>query len=104
MHKKLIIHSDHIPWKTQVDERFLKLCWKTPEGIKMGYIPAQSDKDGTRKYFNQKVSWYGQFWIKPENMLYFDVDKEYDPTKEVELFDNDAIFLSWWNTFYFLNS
>lgn len=104
MNKRLIIHSDHIPWKTQVDEKFLELCWKKPEDIKMAYIPSQSDADGTRKYFNQKVSWYSQFWIQPENISYFDVDREYDPSKEWDLFSNDAIFLSWWNTFHFLNN
>lgn len=104
MEKKLILHSDHIPWKTIVDEKFLEMCWKKPEEIKMAYIPSQSDSDWNRKYFNQKVSWYSQFWIKPQNISYFDVDKEYDISKEDELFTKDAIFLSWWNTFHFLNN
>ncbi len=101
MNRKLILHSEHIPWKTAVDEKFLEICWKQPEKITMAYIPSQSDL--TREYFDQKVSWYAQFWILPNHISYFDIDEEYDVTKEKDLFAKDAIFLSWGNTFYFLS-
>lgn len=104
MARKIVLHSDHVSWKTMVDEKFLEMCWKRPEEVKMAYIPSQSDLDWNRKYFNQKVSRYVQFWMKPENISYFDVDKEYDISKEAELFSNDAIFLSWGKTFHFLNN
>lgn len=96
--KKLVLHSDQITGKTQVDEAFLKLFGdKKP---KIAYIPSQSDLQ--RKYFNQKVDWYKQFGIT--DLLYFDLDQEYNEEKIPELLSCDAIFLSGGNTYYFLNS
>lgn len=96
--KKLVLHSDQVSGKTQVDEAFLKYFGDSKP--KIAYIPSQSDL--TRKYFNQKVEWYKQFGIT--DLLYFDIDQEYNEEKIPELLSCDAIFLSGGNTYYFLNS
>ena len=96
--KKLVLHSDQVSGKTQVDEAFLKFFGDSKPRI--AYIPSQSDL--TRKYFNQKVEWYKQFGIT--DLLYFDIDQEYNEEKIPELLSCDAIFLSGGNTYYFLNS
>ncbi|MFH1315847.1 MAG: Type 1 glutamine amidotransferase-like domain-containing protein [Candidatus Uhrbacteria bacterium] len=96
--KKLVLHSDQVSGKTQVDEAFLKFFGDSKP--KIAYIPSQSDL--TRKYFNQKVEWYKQFDIT--DLLYFDIDQEYNEEKISELLSCDAIFLSGGNTYYFLNS
>lgn len=96
--KKIVLHSDQVSGKTQVDEALIKLfASKSP---KIAYIPSQSDLQ--RKYFNQKVEWYKQFDIT--DLLYFDIDQEYNEEKIPELLSCDAIFLSGGNTYYFLNS
>ena len=96
--KKLVLHSDQIQGHKEVDLAFMELLGK--KGPRLAYIPSQSDLQ--RKYFNQKVEWYKQFGIT--DLLYFDVDKEYDERKIDELLACDAIFLSGGNTYYFLNS
>jgi dipeptidase E len=96
--KKLVLHSDQIQDHKEVDLAFIELLDK--KGPRLAYIPAQSDLQ--KKYFNQKVEWYKQFGIT--DLLYFDVDKEYDERKIDELLACDAIFLSGGNTYYFLNS
>jgi len=96
--KKLILHSDQIAGKTQVEDTAFELFGLNKP--KIAYIPSQSDP--TRKYFNEKVEWYKQFGVS--DLLYFDIDKEYDESKTDELLKTDAIFLSGGNTYYFLNS
>lgn len=96
--KKLVLHSDQVSGKTQVDEAFLKFFGG--DKPKIAYIPSQSDL--TKKYFNQKVEWYKQFGIT--DLLYFDIDQEYNEENIPELLSCDAIFLSGGNTYYFLNS
>ena len=96
--KRLVLHSDQVSGKTQVDEASMRLyASKNP---KIAYIPSQTDFD--RKYFNEKVEWYKQFGIT--DLLYFDIDQEYDVRKINELLSCDGIFLSGGNTYYFLNS
>ena len=95
--KKLVLHSDQVSGKTQIDETFLKFFGANNPRI--AYIPSQSDL--TRKYYNQKVEWYKQFGIT--ELLYFDIDQEYNEEKIPELLSCDAIFLSGGNTYYFLN-
>ena len=96
--KKLVLHSDQIQDHKEVNLAFIELLGK--KGPKLAYIPSQSDLQ--KKYFNQKVEWYKQFGIT--DLLYFDVDKEYDEKKIEELLACDAILLSGGNTYYFLNS
>ena len=96
--KKLVLHSDQINGKTQVDEASLKLFASNEP--KIAYIPSQSDFE--KKYFNEKIEWYKQFGIT--DLLYFDVDKEYDEEKMDELLSCNGIFLSGGNTYYFLNN
>lgn len=95
--KKLVLHSDQIQGHKKVDLAFMELLGK--KGPRLAYIPSQSDLQ--RRYFNEKVEWYKQFGIT--DLLYFDVDKEYDEKKIDELLACDAIFLSGGNTYYFLN-
>jgi len=96
--KKLVLHSDQIQDHKKVDLAFMELLAK--KSPRLAYIPSQLDLQ--RKYFNQKVEWCKQFGIT--NLLYFDVDKEYDERKIDELLACDAILLSGGNTYYFLNS
>ena len=96
--KRLVLLSDQVSGKTQVDEASMSLfASKNP---KIAYIPSQSDF--SRKYFDEKVEWYKQFGIT--DLLYFDIDREYDERKINELLSCDGIFLSGGNTYYFLNS
>ncbi len=96
--KKLVLHSDQIQGHKKVDLSFMELCGK--KSPKLAYITSQSDLQ--RRYFNEKVEWYKQFGII--DLLYFDVDKEYEEKKIDELLVCDAIFLSGGNTYYFLNT
>jgi len=96
--KKLILLSDQTAGKTKVEETAFKLFGL--DKPKITYIPSQSDP--TRKYFSQKVEWYKKLGVT--DLLYFDIDKEYDKSKTDELLKTDAIFLSGGNTYYFLNS
>lgn len=96
--KKLVLHSDQIKGNTQIDEAFLRLFDSSKP--KIAYIPSQSDPE--RKYFNEKVEWYKQFGIT--DLLYFDIDKEYDEEKKDDLLACNGIFLSGGDTYYFLNN
>ena len=96
--KKLVIHSNQIKDKTQIDEASLKL-FDSPNP-KIAFIPSQSDLE--RKFFDEKVEWYKQFGIT--DLLYYDIDKEYDEGKKDELLACDGIFLSGGNTYHFLNN
>ncbi len=95
---KLILFSDQIIEKNnKLNNELLNLLGKSNPSI--GYIPSCSDL--TRKYYNQKVEYYKTLGIT--NIQYFDLDKEYDETKIMNIFKCDAIHLSGGNTFYFLN-
>jgi dipeptidase E len=67
---------------------------------KIAYTPSQSDAD--HKYFNETVACYKQFGVT--NILYVDIDKEYDERKNEELFACDGIYLSGGDTYYFLQN
>jgi len=95
--KKIILHSDQVSKNTQVDEAFLDFFGENKP--KIAYIPSQSDL--TKQYFKLKVDWYKQFGVS--DLLYFDIDREYDQEKIPELLSCDAIFLSGGNTFSFLH-
>ncbi len=95
--RKLILHSDQVEGKTQIDEAFLGFFDFKP---KIAYIPSQSDLD--RKYFNKKVKWYKQFGIN--DLFYFDLDKEFKKEKIKELLSCNAIHLSGGDVFCFLNN
>ena len=97
--KKLVLHSDQVSGKTQVDEASMNLF--TSKNPKIAYIPSQSD-DQEKTWFKKKAEWYKQFGIT--DLFYFDVDKKYDEEKINELLSCDGIFLSGGNTYYFLNS
>ncbi|MCM1989243.1 Type 1 glutamine amidotransferase-like domain-containing protein [Oceanirhabdus seepicola] len=95
---KLILYSDQIIGKTKkVDNELLNLLEKNNPSI--GYIPSCSDF--TRKYFNQRIEYYKALGI--HDLQYFDIDKEYEETRIMDIFKCDAIHLSGGNTFYFLH-
>lgn len=97
--KRLVLYSDQmIEENKKIDEELLKLIGK--ENPRIGYIASASEKD--RKYYNQKVEYYQKLGV--ENLLYFDLDQEYDASKVDELLSCDAIHLSGGNTYYFLHS
>ncbi len=97
--KKLVLYSDQVPDKSQkVDEALLQMINKT--NPKVAYIPSRGDL--TRKYYNQKKAYYHNLGI--DNLIYFDIDVEYDPSKVTELLQCDAIHLSGGDTVYFLNT
>jgi dipeptidase E len=95
---RLVLHSDQIDGRTEVDEALVNLI--EPQSSKIGYIPSQTDSH--RKYFHKAQKWYSQFGFN--DLLYFDVDREFDAAKISELMGCDAIHLSGGNTYYFLNS
>jgi dipeptidase E len=97
--KKLVLHSDQVSGKTELDVASTKLF--TSKNPKIAYIPSQSD-DQEKTWFNKKVEWYKQFGIT--DLLYFDIDKDYDERNIDKLLSCDGVFLSGGNTFYFLNS
>ena len=96
--KKLALHSGHVDGNTLIDEAALELIGS--DSPKIAYIPSQSDIE--RKYYTEQAERYKQLGVK--EILYFDIDQEYDETKIDELLACHAIFLSGGNTFYFLNS
>jgi len=97
--KKLILYSDQQKGKSdKIDEELLRIL--KANNPKIGYIPSCADL--TKKYFKEREEHYRSLGIN--NLMYFDLDKEYEEDKIEELFNCDAIHLSGGNTFYFLNS
>lgn len=68
------------------------------KNFKLGYIPSQSDK--TRKYFTSANEYFTAVGVN--EIFYFDVDEEWEPSLLEELKTCDGIYLSGGNTFYFL--
>jgi len=96
--KKLVLYSEQfIGQSEQVDQELISLIAK--ENPKIAYIPSQADL--TRKYYNEKIEYYKRIGIN--DLMYFDLEHEYDEAKLPELLSCDAIHLSGGNTFYFLN-
>jgi dipeptidase E len=97
--KKLIFYSDQVIGKSdKLDEELLSLINK--EAPKLAYIPPCSDL--SRKYYNEKIIYYRRLGIN--DLLYFDIDKEFDESRIEELFQCDAIHLSGGDTAYFLSN
>lgn len=95
----VIFYSDQvIPENERLDRRFLEICGKSKP--KLAYIPSASDS--TRKYFKEKCQYYRKYGI--EDILYYDLNKGYDPSKTDELLTCDAIHLSGGDPFQFLGS
>ncbi|HBZ87019.1 MAG TPA: peptidase S51 [Candidatus Edwardsbacteria bacterium] len=95
----IIFYSDQVmPENERLDRRFLELINK--DRPKLAYIPSASD--GTRRYYREKCQYYKRYGI--EDLLYFDLNREYDPAKTEELLACDAIHLSGGDPFQFLGS
>ena len=96
--KKLILYSDQVAGKSDtVDAALLGLIHQTDPRI--AYIPSRGDV--TRKYYNQTRGYYGGLGIN--ELLYFDIDIEFDPSAIDDLLSCDAIHLSGGDTAYFLH-
>ncbi|MBU1356645.1 MAG: Type 1 glutamine amidotransferase-like domain-containing protein [Candidatus Edwardsbacteria bacterium] len=98
-HGAIIFYSDQvIPENERLDRRFLEMVNK--DRLKLAYIPSASD--GTRRYYREKCEYYKRYGI--EDLLYFDLNKEYDSALTDELLACDAIHLSGGDPFQFLGS
>jgi len=94
-----MFYSDQIIGKSDnPDEELLNLLNK--KNPRLAYIPSCADL--SRKYYNQKVEYYKRLGI--DNLLYFDIDEDFDENKIKELLQCDAIHLSGGNTAYFLSN
>lgn len=95
----IIFYSDQmIPENGRLDKRWLEIANK--DRPKLAYIPSASD--GSRKYYREKCEYYKKYGII--DPLYFDLNKEYDPSLTEELLACDAIHLSGGDPFQFLGS
>lgn len=95
----IIFYSDQVvPGNERLDRRWLELVNKAQP--RLAYIPSASD--GTRKYFRDKCEYYKRYGIS--DLLYFDLNQEYDPARLDELLSCDAIHLSGGDPFQFLGS
>ena len=95
----IIFYSDQVgPENERLDRRWLELVNKAQP--RLAYIPSASD--GTRKYFRDKCEYYKRYGIS--DLLYFDLNQEYDPARLDELLACDAIHLSGGDPFQFLGS
>lgn len=95
----IIFYSDQVvPENERLDRRFLEMVSKARP--KLAYIPSASDS--TRRYYREKCEYYKRYGI--EDLLYFDLNKEYDPALTDELLSCDAIHLSGGDPFQFLGS
>jgi len=81
----------------QINDRLLSMINK--DNPKVGYIASETDKE--RKYFNKTKRYYEQLGLK--DILYFDLDEEYNSEIEEEFLSCDAIHLSSGNTYTFLS-
>jgi len=98
--KKLVLYSSDqaVDDNYTLDLELLKLIGKS--AAKIAYIPAESEQD--KKYFQEKAVHYAQYGIN--ELLYFDLDQEFNTMKISELLVCDAIHLSGGNTGKFLNA
>jgi dipeptidase E len=95
----IIFYSDQVvPENERLDRRFLEMVGK--DRPRLAYIPSASD--GTRKYYREKCEYYKRYGI--EDLLYFDLNKEYDSSLTEELLSCDGIHLSGGDPFQFLGS
>ncbi|MBB6452735.1 dipeptidase E [Salirhabdus euzebyi] len=96
--KQLVLLSD-FPKEDSLLQKRLKQIFKG-KSFKLGYIPSQTDKE--RKFFPYVQNYFQMTGVK--DILYFDVDEEYDESLIPKLQSCDGIFLSGGNTFYFLKN
>jgi len=95
----IIFYSDQVISENErLDKRIFEISGKSRP--KLAYIPSASD--ATRKYFKDKCEYYKKYGI--EDILYFDLNKGYDPSLTDELLACDAIHLSGGDPFQLLGS
>lgn len=81
----------------KVNNHLLKMINKS--NPRVGYIASESDRE--RKYFNKTKKYYEDMGIN--NLIYIDLEEEYDETQVDDLSKYDVIHLSTGNTFKFLS-
>lgn len=81
----------------KVNNHLLKIINKN--NPRVGYIASESDRE--RKYFNKTKKYYEDMGIN--NLIYIDLEGEYDETQVDDLSKYDVIHLSTGNTFKFLS-
>lgn len=88
---RLFFYSDQVlesPQNRRLDEVLFEDT--NASDVKIGYIPSTEDKE--KKYFHIKKQYYHMYGV--ENILFFDLYSEFDPTKIDELVSCDIIHLS----------
>lgn len=88
---KLFFYSDQVlesPQNSRLDDVLFE--GKSPREIKIAYIPSTEDKE--KKYFHLKKQYYQMYGV--ENVMFFDLYSEFDPSNIVELVSCDMIHLS----------
>jgi len=88
---KLFFYSDQTidsPGNRRLDQ--ILLDGMDVQNTKIGYIPSTEDKG--KVYFDTKAQYYRTYGI--QDMMFFDLYKEFDPSKTDELLNCDIIHLS----------
>lgn len=95
----IILYSDQVvSGNERLDRIFIELAGR--DRPKIAYIPSASDN--LRKYYTEKCAYYRKYGIR--DILYYDLNKEYDPSLTEEMLACDAIHLSGGDPFQFLGS
>ena len=88
---KLFFYSDQVlesPQNRRLDDVLFED--KNPREINIVYIPSTEDKE--KQYFHLKKQYYQMYGV--ENVMFFDLYSEFDPSNIVELVSCDMIHLS----------
>lgn len=94
---KLVFYSEILARNSLMDRDVYGLIGKNKP--KIGYLSSETDKE--RKYFQEVKDYYQKYGFL--EFLYFDLDREYDPSIKKKLAHCDAIHLSGGNTYHFLH-
>lgn len=95
---KLFFYSDQIvesPGNKRMDH--ILFANNETNSIKIGYVPSTEDKE--KAYYNIKANYYREYGI--QNMMFFDLYSEFNPSKILELLECDMIHLSAGNPIQF---
>lgn len=97
----LFFYSDQViesPGNRRLDNKLFTSG--EPEGIKIGYIPSTEDRE--KIHFNIKTQYYRDYGI--QDIMFFDLYSEFNPSKIDELLNCDIIHLSAGNPIVFRNA
>lgn len=102
MYYKLVMYSKMNPEINplnikRINSRLLEMINKTNPQV--GYITSETEEN--YEYFTKAKRYYEYMGIK--NVIYFDLDHEYNDKNEKNLFNSDVIHLAGGNTYKFLS-